>query len=135
MKNFVIVNEIYLSIDGGECRDIHNTFEFFKVVLDLRRMEAQFILVPYDNVHRDVIELCFQDVNYFQFTENPFAQYSEQIEEVGYKSVGDNDMDWIMPEKHYTDGDHFILRLVNGADLRIGADKMIATVREAKPTT
>lgn len=93
------------------------------------------MLVPYRNEHNDVIEIEFQGVNYFQFTDNPFAQYAEQIDEVGYKTIGDHDMDWILPEKHYSDGDHFVLRLVNGADLRIGADKMIATVREAKPST
>lgn len=132
MRNFVLNSEIYLSIDGGKSRDIHNTFDFSIVNLDFQKMEAVFVLKPYRNEHSDVIELTFQNVNYFQFTENPFTQHCDAIHEVGYKRIDDHNMDWIMAESDYKQGDHFILRLTNGADLRIGAENMIASIRDGK---
>lgn len=134
MKNFVIDGSICLSIDGGEIRDIHNTFDFSNIKLDFQNMEALFIMTPYKKEHSDVIEMNFLKVNFFQMTENPFTQYCDAIDEVGYKRVGDDDLDWIMSESDYKEGDHFVLRLINGANLRIGAEKMIARIRDAKST-
>lgn len=78
------------------------------------------------------MNLDFQNVNYFQFTEIPFTQYCDAIHEVGYKRIDDHNMDWIMAESDYKEGDHFILRLTNGADLRIGAEKMFARIIDGK---
>lgn len=63
MKNFVLNSEVYLSIDGGKSRDIHNTFDFSIVNLDFQKMEAVFVMKPYRNEHSDVIEMTFQNVN------------------------------------------------------------------------
>lgn len=43
-------------------------------------------------------------------------------------------MDWIMAESDYKEGDHFILRLTNGTNLRIGAENMIARIIDGKQT-
>ncbi|MCR9139466.1 MAG: hypothetical protein NXI27_25925 [Alphaproteobacteria bacterium] len=133
MKNFIIDGSVRLSIDGGEKRDIHNTFDFSQIRFDFQKMEACFVMTPYKQEHSDVIEISFINVSYFQFTENPFRQNCDAIDEVGYKRVGDHDLDWIMSESDYKDGDHFVLRLINGANLRIGAEKMIGKVHEATP--
>jgi len=134
VKNFVIVDTVHLSINGGEIRDFHNAFDFAGLRLDLEQFKVVYQFTPYRNEHSNIVEIHFSDVGYFEFTENPFTETPTEVEEFGYKDIGDDDMDWICDEMNYKPGMHFIVRLRNDSCLRIGAGNMFATVRSAKPS-
>lgn len=135
MKNFVVVGAVHLSIDGGEIRDFHNTFDFSGVCLDFAERIIEYKFTPYKNEHNDSIDIQFSGVNYFQFTENPFTENPTEVEELGYKELGDDNLDWIAGEVDYSEGMHFVVRLGNDSCLRIGADKMTAKILDARPAS
>lgn len=83
--------------------------------------------LKYESVH---IVIIFSDVSYVKLSDDYVSEFSNEIEEVGYKESEDHDMDWIMGERNYVDGVHFIMRFTNDSYLRIGARKMIAQVSD-----
>ncbi len=128
MKNFEIGDAVYLSFEGAGRRDLHNDYDFSRVIID---ENVEIHLTRYEGKSTEHINIRFVDVSYFEIDEVFFREYCVDVEEDGYKEAGDEDMDWLLSEKDYEDGVHFVVRFANDACLRIGAGEMVAELSPA----
>lgn len=119
-KGFEIGNSNEV-LKADKVYDLHNLYEFMGVVLDTKIRQVRVIFEPISEfgADRTPVSLCFKDVDYLEFSPNFGAQVIDGLDEMGYKSPGDFDDEWLKTEKQAAPEDHLFFRMDGGHFVRI----------------
>jgi hypothetical protein len=131
-KNFQITDSIYLKLNHSQY-DIHNDYDFEKLTLDSEFNQLNVYLVKGtgDWIKKEdpsKIVILFEGLDHVSFSEGFFKEKSTTIEEFGYKSESDFDLQWLKAEEQSENGDHLIIRFENNEYLRIYSKRAKAVV-------
>jgi len=110
-------NEI---VSRGVTYDLHNLYDFGQIVVS-GGCRVQLSFVPnaqHGNEQRPVV-IEFDGVDYLEFSTHFGSRPVSLVEEIGYKSPGDDDDAWLMSERQATATDHLFFRLGDGDFVRI----------------
>ncbi len=125
-KNFKVVDSIYLSYLSYEY-DMHNCYDLTELSCNLSN---RTIKVQFANTKKNhFISIVFFRYHHVMFSDK-FFNSSVDIEEFGYKSIGDSNMDWLYEEKDAGSQDCFVIRLTNDEFFRIYSDQATLSVSE-----
>lgn len=80
------------------------------------------------------LSLIFKSPTHFSADKAVFVNQDGLVDEIGYKDLDDDDLDWLLGEKDYQEGAHFVMRLDDDQYVRIGAKDMIAQIRPLHPS-
>lgn len=125
-KNFKIVQSII--IEGEDFYyDLHNNYDFSN--FQLNKLDDYAIMsfaktrgawVPLESPSNVVLH--FRGLRYVHFSKDFFINPSTNIEELGYKAVDDENLDWLGREDKSLSDDHLVLRFDNDEFIRIYAE-------------
>ena len=119
-KNFEIgqSNEI---IKSGKVYDLHNLYSFIGLYLEVKYRRLQLLFEPDLEYGQNQLPITinFEKIDYLQLSSNFGATVITGLDEIGYKSPGDYDDNWLMTEQQAFSNDHLFLRMVNGDFIRI----------------
>lgn len=111
---------------GNVVYDIHNCYDLHSIRLtsqnEVSELEIIFIKTKGEWVKAidpDKVTLLFNNLKFVEFSNLFFAEFSSNVEEMGYKDPQDKDYMWLMGEEHFTGEQHFVLRLENSEHIRI----------------
>ncbi len=118
-KNFRIGQSNEL-IQQGIVYDLHNMYDFVKLVFTLKSRNLQLLFEPCEE-YKDLqaVRLIFEQVDYLVLSPDFFIREVTCLDEVGYKSPGDHDDEWLMNEQQATCSDHLFFRMLGGNYIRI----------------
>ncbi len=130
-KNFEIgqSNEI---IKSGKVYDLHNSYDFVGIVLKTSVRKLEVLFEPnseYGNNELPIL-LCFEEIDYLEFSPNFGASAVSGLDEMGYKNPDEPDDEWLMSENQSTSNDHLFFRLDGGGFIRVHCKK--ANLLEAR---
>lgn len=118
-KNFIVgqSNEI---IKEGKIYDLHNLYDYVGVIL----MGSRCLFVFFEpniqyGTNQVPIVLVFDEILHLEFSRNFGVQRVCYLEEIGYKSAGDQDDAWLLSEQQAADEDHLFLRLGGDDFIRV----------------
>ncbi len=135
MKNFVIENGVEVALEGAPLIDLHNDFEFVGMIADVRSDRIELIFRSLDERELDMeVSLIFTKLEHVSVDNGVFVGQSGLVDEIGYKEAEDDDMDWLLPERGYREGAHFVVGFEKEQNLRIASEDMTAEVRPLKPS-
>lgn len=69
--------------------------------------------------HQLSITLCFEEIDYLEFSPNFGSRVISGLDEIGYKTPEDRDDKWLMNEQQATHNDHLFFRMDGGEYIRI----------------
>lgn len=127
-KDFVISDSIALA-GTGYFYDLHNCYSLKGIKFEkedgIRKFVFERVQGNWVNTNNpSVFELDFIGVSYFETNRTDLNSLPEDIEELGYKSEGDSDYDWLLNEEQSTSADHLVFRFVNDDYVRIFANEI-----------
>lgn len=130
-KNFEIgqSNEV---IKSGEIHDLHNLYDYVGIILRGNNRQLQILFTP-NSGHCEgklPISLCFEGIDYLEFSPNFGSKVISSLDEMGYKNSDDFDDEWLLSQEQATNDDHLFLRLDNDSFIRIHSE--FATLIETK---
>lgn len=113
--------------------DIHNDYDFEKLVLDSQLNELNIYLVKAkgDWVKKedpDRISISFKNLLHISFSVEFFNERSPTIEEIGYKSKDDFDYEWLKNDEQIETEDHLVIRFESNEHLRVYSEWVQAKV-------
>ncbi|MBS1632569.1 MAG: hypothetical protein JST10_08350 [Bacteroidetes bacterium] len=125
-KNFKIAQSI--SIEGeGFYYDLHNNYDFSNLQLSSSNNSVYISFtrknggwVPSENPLK--LGLLFYGLKLIYFSKNFFINPSTNIEELGYKAIDDENLDWLSQEDKSLSDDHLVFRFDNDEFIRIYAE-------------
>lgn len=128
MKNFVVDQGIALKGEGYY-HDLHNLFDVVKLELDIKNNQGSLWLsqVTEEGQSKEsskVIRIVFVTISYVEVSRGITQDASVNLEEIGYKNPGDDDLDWLIPDENASENDHLIFRFGNDEYLRIFCEKV-----------
>src|SRR5690606_23154457 len=69
-----------------------------------------------------MLSIKFQGVDYFELSQNFVKNLTVDIDEIGYKTPVDRNVDWLVGEDKSSADDHMIFRFTNDEFVRIHAE-------------
>lgn len=122
-KNFKIAQSI--SIEGeGFYYDLHNNYDFSNLQLNtinnfalISFIKTKGDWVPSENPPNLV--LSFSGLEYIYFSKGFFINQSKNIEELGYKEIENENLDWLIQEDKFLPEHHLVIRFDNDEFIRI----------------
>ncbi len=114
---------------GSKFVDLHNLYDFCDIVFSqandmltivFRRNQFE---VPKDLEIPKQVLFVFSGLQHLQVNDDLLHNRKLQLEEIGYKSPGDYNLDWLTTEDKSKEEDHIILRFQEDEFIRIGCDK------------
>ncbi len=123
-KNFQLgqSNEI---IKDGIIFDLHNCYDFKKITLQGAERSLKIFFQP-SHSYRDKIHpvyFFFSFLNYLEFSPGFGTRSISNIDEIGYKTSGDQDDEWLLSEEQSTLEDHLFFRLSKIDFIRVHSHK------------
>ena len=131
-KNFIVgqANEL---IREGRIYDLHNCFDFdYLTILE----DGDFRLAFKPNASHGggytPVLLCAKGVNHFEVSPNFGPTTVHHLEEIGYKSCGDEDDNWLLNQSQATVADDLFFRFNDGHYVRFLS--LSVSLTETPPT-
>lgn len=127
-KNFRIGQSNEL-IRGGKVFDLHNLYDYKGIILKGSRLLLIFF-EPNLQYGADQVPILleFSDVSSLEISPNFGETEMVDLEEMGYKAVGDNDYNWLLDEQQATKNDDLFFRFGDRHFIRVNS--LVATLRE-----
>lgn len=118
-KNFAIGQSNEL-VQNGTVYDLHNLFDFAGMIIGSKKW-VRMLFEPnakHGKGQRS-ITLDFADVDYLELSSKFGSRCIPDLDEVGYKSPGDQDDEWLTGEQQATSDDHLFFRFGSEDYVRI----------------
>lgn len=133
IKNFVVGQSNELLMDG-KVHELYNYYEFSGLRIGAHRTVV-ISFVPCDPNTMDLprLELECRHVDYFELSPDFGCKDIREVGEMGYKSPGDLDDEWLMTEQQASAADHFFLRLQDCAYVRVHSRYMRLVIVAPQP--
>jgi hypothetical protein len=120
-KNFVVGQSNEL-IKENRLYDLHNLYDYVGIVLS--GASCLFVFFEPNVQYKEdqvPIMLEFNEVEYLEFSPNFGMRRISYLEEMGYKSFGDQDDAWLLSQQQATDNDHLFFRLEGNDFIRVSS--------------
>lgn len=118
-KNFIVGQSNELMIDS-KIYDLHNCYDYEGLLLtNFRTLELIFSPNKDHGKDNNPIRIHFEAVDYLEFSDNFGTSILYEVMEVGYKSPGDFDDNWLLTEKQSSGPDHIFFRFSENEFIRI----------------
>ena len=100
--------------------DLYNCFGLHSFYFNRLKSEFSIIFFPLPEWTKRTkfVQIDFSDLDYFQISDLTYDDLTG-IEEIGYKTPGDEDYDWLLSEEQAQEFDHIFIRLINFGFIRI----------------
>jgi len=124
-KNFVVDSPVEVMVD--DCLyDLHNSYDFITLEMDIESKAVILLFSETDFNRREssakTLSIKFRGVDYFELSPNFVKNFAVDLDEIGYKSPVDRNVDWLIGENKSSADDHMIFRFTNDEFVRIHAD-------------
>lgn len=124
-KDFTVgqANEL---IKGGRVYDLHNCFDF--VGLTISGAGGVSLMFKPNATHGGGytgITVQAESLNHLEISPQFGAFSVNDVEEIGYKSRGDNDDNWLLSESQATSSDDLFFRFNNGHFVRFHGERVL----------
>ncbi|ULA64750.1 MAG: hypothetical protein LZF86_190043 [Nitrospira sp.] len=127
-KNFRIGQSNELVRDG-KVFDLHNCYDYKGIILKGSRLLLIFFEpnLQHDGGQAPIL-LEFAKVTTFEVSQNFGGADVADLDEMGYKTIGDSDYNWLLDEQQATKDDDLVFRFDNNHFIRINS--LVATLRD-----
>ncbi|MBK6918308.1 MAG: hypothetical protein IPH07_13010 [Deltaproteobacteria bacterium] len=133
IKNFVVGQSNELLMDG-RVHEIHNFYRFGGLNIGPDRfIVISFVPCEPNTMDFPRLKLECRDVDYFELSSQFGCKDVREVDEMGYKSPGDLDDEWLMTEQQASAADHFFLRLEHCAYIRVHGRYMRLVIVAPQP--
>lgn len=126
-KNFVLDGAVEVIVD--DCLyDLHNSYDFIKLEMDIESKVVVLLFSEADSNRwgressSNTLSIKFQGVDYFELSPNFVKNLTVDLDEIGYKSPVDRNVNWLIGENKSSADDHIIFRFTNDEFVRIHAE-------------
>jgi hypothetical protein len=111
----------------GRIYDLHNCFDFCSLVI-FGSGDIQILFNPNKDHGADYssVQIHVQFVEYFDISPH-FVLKAHDLEEIGYKSPGDQDDNWLLSETQASNTDDMFFRFNDGQFIRFRGKKVLLT--------
>ena len=130
LKNFSVgqANELVL---GDRIFDLHNWYDFTSLVIfSEKRVQLWFTPSTEHRGDGEVLVIDVQGVGVLEITQDVLSGNARDLDEIGYKSPGDDDLDWLIGERQATSADHLVFRFGPSEYVRVHGDRAQLHMRE-----
>ena len=121
-KQFKIDHSIAIEMDGIYI-DLHNFYSFEGFIIDIPKNEVKLEwtkLEKWDGEQGDkYVCMVFENVSFFNMSDNFFKVHPKSLEEIGYKEYHDFDYDWLNNEEQSKENYHIFFRFEGDEYLRV----------------
>ena len=122
-KNFLINQGIELTVDA-QCYDLHNFYDVISIIMN----ESEGLIInfsPSDGFEKNRSSLClkFSDIEHLSYHLDMASVSTLDIDEAGYKSSDDDDLEWLKSEEQSDINDHLVIRFMKEDYIRVYASK------------
>ncbi len=124
-RNFIIDQAVYL-LNQQNWYDLHNNYYFNQCTIIPQTGIVILIWLRIDIVSLKIEEpkevvINFQNVSFFEISNNILKDHISQVQEIGYKQSDDNDLNWLDNESNFSKNHHIFFRFENDEFIRIYA--------------
>ncbi len=130
-KNFSVgqANEL---IHDGRVYDLHNCYDFGGITIPgVGSVKLWFSPNPEHGKGQVPVAIEVESLEFLEFSEGFGVGGVESLDEMGYKSPGDRDLDWVAGEDKATSEDHLVFRFGPTTHIRIHGKRMVLTIGTA----
>lgn len=108
-------------IKDGRIYDLHNLYCFsgFLFEVEGRRLQIRFDPISGEGNNASSILLSFSGLTYLELSPSFGVKKIDGLDEMGYKSPGDKDDEWLLREEQACKDDHLFFRLDEGDFIRV----------------
>ncbi len=121
MKKNVKVGQANEWIKGDHVYDIHNCYDYVGLLLLNCGRTLELIFEPNKDHGKgfNSIRLQFYGISFLEFSSGFGTAFTFNVEEVGYKTSGDNDDNWLLSEGQSLNSDHLFFRFNGDEYIRV----------------
>jgi hypothetical protein len=109
--------------------DLHNLYELNKIILSKANKLLYIIFCRNKYPEPKSLKLpsktmfVFRGIQHIEISDNFYNRDIKQLEEIGFKSPNDQNLDWLIPEAKSEKDDHIIFRFEEDEYIRISCDE------------
>lgn len=130
-RNFVIRDAV--AVDASEMyADLHNDFDLSEVSIFFGNRQVVLRFERYagasSKTSPESVILEVSDVDFLSVSADALGVMNRDVVEIGYKSPGDFDHDWLITEGKSEEEDHLFIRLTGDGFIRVHGDAAMVSV-------